>query len=89
MNTADTLNHSTAQEADMTTTIPRIDHQVHQPPPVEWSSDHTARTVTRLAADVATIRRWVTFFGICFIIWLSLSALILMATIGAISDASS
>jgi len=73
----------------MTPTEPRIDHLQHQPPPVEWSSDHTARVVTQLAADVRTIKRWVTFFGICFIIWLTLSGLGLLMMLAAVSEASS
>jgi hypothetical protein len=62
-----------------------------QPPPapVEWSSDHTARMATSIAADVAKIRKWVTFFGVIVIVWLCIMGLMLMTTIGALSDASS
>lgn len=61
-----------------------------QPPPapIEWSSDHTARTVTRIAADVATIRRWVTFAGIVLIIWVCLMGIVLLTTVGALSNAT-
>lgn len=75
------------------TTVTQMHHVQQQtpqgPPPVEWSSDYTARTVGKIAGDVATIKRWVTFFGVCFVIWLGLSALMVMAMIGAISEASS
>jgi hypothetical protein len=65
-------------------------HHVGQvPPPVEWSSDHTARTITQLAADTATIKKWVTFFGICFILWLAASALIVLSMLSAIGNATS
>lgn len=67
-------NHQTGQQ------------QPYTPPPVEWSSDHTARMVTRIAGDVASIKKWVTFFGIMFILWLAVGALVLITTIGALSN---
>lgn len=59
------------------------------PPPVEWSSDQTARMVARIAADVTTIRKWVTFFGVLVVLWVIVAGLVLMTTIGALSNTSS
>lgn len=68
---------------------PRLDHVQHEPPPVEWSSDHTARMVTQLAADVATIRRWTSFFGVFLTLWVIGSGLTLLMILVELKEASS
>jgi hypothetical protein len=75
----------------MRTMHPTTTSPAPQPPPapIEYSSDHTARMATSIAADVAKIRKWVTFFGVIVVVWLCIMGLMLMTTIGALSDTSS